>query len=173
MKNLLLTGFLLLHAAMTPAAGAAIDVGQGKQLFIDSRMIGRSEGIELRMNPAQKLGPIEFDDGKPLVDHVSRVFEDGGKIRLYVGHEGLTLLESDDAIHFRRAGVSIPGGILPTIFLDPHEADPGRRYKLFRVEAKPAVRPGDRWRVRQLFGRRHALHARPAACCRSLSTIRP
>jgi len=41
-------------------AGAAvpdpIDVGTEKQLLMDGRFIESSEGITLRMNPAQKMG---------------------------------------------------------------------------------------------------------------------
>ena len=123
------------------APGAPLDVGDRKQLFIDRRFIAKSEGIELRMNQAQKLGLIRDEHGQPLFSHVSRVLEDGGKIRLYLGAEGLSVVESDDGLHFRNMGVSIPGGILPTIFLDPHDPDPARRYKLFRVQSKPQFDP--------------------------------
>src|SRR5579871_2499274 len=129
-----------LLSATTLAADAPLDVSGKKQLFIDMRFIARSDRVEFRMNPAQKLGPLQDEQGRPLQGHVSRVIEDGGKIRLYIGAEGLTVLESDDALHFRRIG-EIPGGILPTIFLDPHEADPARRYKLFRLESKQTFDP--------------------------------
>ncbi|MCC6798435.1 MAG: hypothetical protein IT366_25195 [Candidatus Hydrogenedentes bacterium] len=109
------------------------DVGDRKQLFIDSRFIAKSENVELRVNPAQKMGRIVNENGEVLRNHVSRVLEDNGKIRLYIGADGLTVLESDDGIHFKGVG-SIPNGVLPTIFLDPHESDPAKKYKLFRVQ---------------------------------------
>lgn len=119
------------------AAEPPLEVDDRKQLFIDKRFIARSEGITLETNPAQKLGPILDGAGKPLLGHVSRVIEDQGKIRLYVGHDGVEIFESDDALHFKSTGRSIGGGIFSTIFLDPHDADPARRYKLFLLKSQP------------------------------------
>ncbi|MDZ4858200.1 MAG: hypothetical protein SGI88_04395 [Candidatus Hydrogenedentes bacterium] len=110
-----------------------IEIGSAKQLFIDHRFIAKSERIELRMNQAQKMGRILDEDGQYIRQHVSRVLEDNGKIRLYTGADTLNVLESDDGMNFKQVG-SIPNGVLPTIFLDPHESDPAKRYKLFRVE---------------------------------------
>lgn len=114
-------------------AEAPREIGSRKQLFIDKRFIASSENVELRMNPAQKLGLILDDNGQPSPEsgHTSRVMEDQGKIRLYVGAGDLTVLESDDGLRFRRTGITIGRGELPTIFLDPHDPDPARRYKLF------------------------------------------
>lgn len=115
-------------------ADGPIAIGSAKQLFVDGRFIAKSENIEFRLNQAQKMGRIVGEDGKPLHSHVSRVFEVDGKIRLYIGAEGLNVLESEDGIHFKRVG-EIPGGILPTVYLDPHETDPAKKYKLFRVDS--------------------------------------
>jgi hypothetical protein len=135
----ILAGFL---CCATGADGVEpLDIGDRKQLFFDRRMIAESHAIELRMNPAQKLGLVYDEQSQPLSGHVSRVLEDQGKIRLYLGAEGLTVYESDDGLHFRHTGTTIPGGILPTIFLDPQDADPARRYKLFRTEMKAAFDP--------------------------------
>jgi hypothetical protein len=125
---------LLLLAA--PPDTAPIDVADRKQLFIDSRFIADRDRVELRANPAQKLGLVRDETGQLLQGHVSRVIEDGGKIRLYLGAEAVDVLEleSDDGLRFRRMGVRLPGGVFPTIFLDPHEPDPSRKYKLFRLE---------------------------------------
>jgi len=129
--------FVVLALASSVAlADEPLDVGSRKQLFIDHRFIAASDRIELRTNPAQKLGQILGADGKPLSGHVSRVIEDGRKIRLYVGHEGVEIFESDDAIHFRSTGRSIGGGTFSTIFLDPHDPDPARRYKLFLLKSQ-------------------------------------
>ncbi|MBL9123752.1 MAG: hypothetical protein JNG90_08980 [Planctomycetaceae bacterium] len=112
-----------------------LDVGNRKQLFIDRRFIAQSERVELCTNPAQKLGQILSADGQPLLGHVSRVIEDQGQIRLYVGHEGVAIYKSDDGLHFTPTGRSIGGGIFSTIFLDPHDPEPSRRYKLFLLKA--------------------------------------
>jgi hypothetical protein len=122
------------------------EVGSRKQLFIDQRFIAESEGITLRTNPAQKLGQLLDGEGKPLMGHVSRVIEDGvikdgvmeagGKIRLYVGHGGVEIYESDDGLRFRSTGRSIGGGIFSTIFVDRHDPDPARRYKLFLLKSQ-------------------------------------
>lgn len=111
-----------------------VDVGDQKQLFIDRRFVAQSENVELRMNPAQKLGRLLDENGEPFQGHVSRVIEDQGKIKLYLGADSVTVLESDDCLHFRRTGVNIFGGIFSTIFLDPHDPDPAQRYKMFHVE---------------------------------------
>lgn len=113
------------------------DVGSRKQLFIDRRFIANSDRVALRTNPAQKLGQILDATGKPLMGHVSRVIEDQGKIRLYVGHEGVTIYESDDGLHFTATGKSIGGGSFSTIFLDPHDPNPAQRYKLFLLKSQP------------------------------------
>ncbi len=115
------------------AAPAPIDVSDQKQLFIDKRFIAESEHIELHANPAQKLGLVRDESGKPLQGHVSRVIEDRGKIRMYLGADDVSVLESDDGLQFKQTGTRLGGGIFPTIFLDPHETDPARRYKLFRL----------------------------------------
>ncbi len=127
--------FLLAVAVLT----APLDVSDQKQLFIDHRFIAESKNIHLHANAAQKLGLISDENGQPLQGHISRVIEDQGKIRLYLGADGLTVLESDDAQHFHRTG-TIPGGHFPTIFVDPHD-DPARRYKLFHLEFSPPFDP--------------------------------
>ncbi|RYD35603.1 MAG: hypothetical protein EOP86_08045, partial [Verrucomicrobiaceae bacterium] len=93
---------------VNPDAQAATDIGNRKQLFIDKRFIASSEGVELRLNQAQKLGLIQDENGNPSSEsgHTSRVIEDQGKIRLYIGAGDLTALESDDGIRFRRTGIT-------------------------------------------------------------------
>jgi hypothetical protein len=127
----------VLSTAVACAEEAPLDVGGRKQLFIDRRFMAESERVTLRTNPAQKLGQIMDADGKPLMGHVSRVIEDQGKIRMYVGHDGVAIFESDDGLHFRATGKSIGGGSFSTIFLDSHEANPQRRYKLFLLKSQP------------------------------------
>ncbi len=128
----LATGVLCVYA-FSAFAQSPLDISNRKQLFIDSRFIAKSENVELHVNPAQKMGRIVNEKGEFLRDHVSRVFEDNGKFHLYTGADHLNVLESEDGIHFKNVG-HIPNGILPTIFLDPHESDPAKKYKLFRVQ---------------------------------------
>lgn len=123
----------LLTLLLFAAPPDPIDVADRKQLFIDDRFIADRDRIELRANPAQKLGLVHDEKGEPLQGHVSRVIEEGGKIRLYLGAEDVAVLESDDGLRFRRRGATLNGGVFPTIFLDPHEPDPSKKYKLFRV----------------------------------------
>ncbi|HTM53325.1 MAG TPA: hypothetical protein VL175_04825 [Pirellulales bacterium] len=127
---------LVVFPTALACAETPLDVGNRKQLFIDQRFIAASERVTLRTNPAQKLGPILDADGKPLHGHVSRVIEDQNKIRMYVGHDGVAIFESDDGLHFKATGASIGGGSFSTIFLDPHEPNPERRYKLFLLKSQ-------------------------------------
>jgi len=128
---------LVMPTSLAMADETPWEVGSQKQLFIDQRFIAKSDRVTLRANPGQKLGLILDADGKPLLGHVSRVIEDQGKIRMYVGHDGVAIYESDDGLHFRATGRSIGGGSFSTIFLDPHDPDPTRRYKLFLLKSKP------------------------------------
>ena len=131
-----LCALILSSAAIVVADEIPLEVGNRKQLFIDQRFMAESEHVTLRTNPAQKLGQILDADNKPLMGHVSRVIDGGGKVRLYVGHDGVAIYESDDALHFRATGRSIGGGSFSTIFLDPHDPDPARLYKLFLLKSK-------------------------------------
>lgn len=118
-------------------AQSPLEVGSRKQLFMDQRFIAASKGVELHMNSAQKLGLILDEKGQPSSEsgHTSRVIEDQGRIHLYVGAGDLFVLESEDGLHFKRVGIPIGRGELPTIFLDLHDPDPARRYKLFWLQA--------------------------------------
>lgn len=118
----------------TLASPPPIDVADRKQLFIDDRFIADRDRIELRMNPAQKLGLLRDEKGEPLQGHINRVIEDSGKVRLYLGAEGAEVFESDDGQRFRRTGVKVASGQFPTILLDTHERDPAKKYKLFYLE---------------------------------------
>ena len=128
-----MTPTLVLLATLA-APPAPVDVGDRKQLFIDDRFLAARDRVELRVNPPQKLGPLKDSDGRPFRGHVARVIDDGGKARLYLGHEDVQILESGDGLTFRRTGQKLPGGQFPTPFLDPHEPDPAKRSKLFHLE---------------------------------------
>lgn len=125
---------MVMIAACLVLLAVPIDVGDRKQLFLDERFIAEKERIELRANPPQKLGPLKDDKGQPLRGHIARVLDIDGKARLYLGHEDVQILESDDGLAFRRTGAKPIGGQFPTIFHDPHETDPNKRYKLFHLE---------------------------------------
>jgi hypothetical protein len=123
----------LLVSLALAAPPAPVDIGDRKQLFIDDRFIAERQRVVLRANPPQKLGLLRDEEGRPLQGHIARVIDDGGKARLYLGHEDVQVLESDDGLAFRRTGVKLSGGQFPMIFLDPHEEDPARKYKLFHL----------------------------------------
>ncbi len=130
--------FVLLALGASPTP---IQVGEQKQLFIDERFIADKDRIELHPHPPQKLGFLRDEKGEPFQGHISRVIEDGKKVRLYLGAEDVQILESDDGLHFRRTGARLPGGQFPTLFLDPHERDPAKKYKLFHLEFSPPFDP--------------------------------
>lgn len=126
-----LQAFLLL---VIGASSAPMDVGGRKQLFIDHQFISEHQRVALHVNPPQKLSPLRDEKGVLYQGHISRVIDDGGKAKLYLGHKNVQILESDDGLNFRRTGATLPGGLFPTVFLDPHEQDPAKKYKLFHLE---------------------------------------
>ena len=125
-----------LYLAATP-----LDVSDQKQLFIDRQFIAESDRVELVTNPAQKLGTIEDQDGNRLQGHVSRVIDDNGTVRLYLGADSVEVYESQDGLRFKRTGTHISGGGFTTLFLDPHDPDPARRYKRFHLAFSPPFDP--------------------------------
>lgn len=120
-----------LLAALPVLADAPINVAGRKQLFIDRRFIASADNIELHVNQAQKLGALCDEKGEPLQGHISRVIDEDGKVKLYLGADSVEVLESDDGLRFHRTGVKIGGGGFTTIFVDPHERDRSRKYKIF------------------------------------------
>jgi hypothetical protein len=135
------TGLLFFVGIVAGAFGDTFDVGGEKQLFIDSRFIAESENLALVMNPAQKLGPIFDERGQRIHGHVSGAWTVGEKVRLYVGADDLILYESDDGTRFTRTAVTIPHGIFPTVFIDEHDPEPTRRYKLFWIQCGATFDP--------------------------------
>ena len=130
-----LAGFLLAFTQILGSAhGAPFEIAGSKQLFIDKRFIAASDNVLLHMNQGQKLGPILDEQGHRIQGHVSGVYEDQGKIRLYIGADDLAVYESDDGQRFTRTNINIPNGIFPTLFIDTHDPDPTRKYKLFWIQ---------------------------------------
>lgn len=127
-------GWLFLVGLQIAAVADPLAVGGRKQLFIDDRFIARQENVVLTMNPAQKLGPITDATGARIYGHVSRVWEEGGKVRLYVGADRVDLYESEDGQHFVKTAITVDGGIATTLYRDDHDPDPARRYKKFWVD---------------------------------------
>lgn len=118
-----------------------VTIAGHKQLFIDKRFMAAYDNVGLRMNPGQKLGPLVDEQGQRLMGHVSGVWEEHGRVRLYLGADDLAVYESDDGLRFKRLDVTIPHGFFPTVFIDPHESDPRRRYKLFYLQWKDPFDP--------------------------------
>lgn len=121
----------------TLLAVAPIDVSDQKQLLIDQRFISESDRLELRTNPEQKLGKILDRDGNPLQGHISRVIDDQGTVKLYLGADSVDVYESQDGLHFKETGTRLSGGHFTTIFLDEHAPDPAQRYKSFYLKFSP------------------------------------
>jgi hypothetical protein len=137
----MLLRILMLVQCIAAAAVAPFDVSDRKQLFIDRRFVADSANVELHVNQAQKLGLLRDEKGEPFQGHLSRVIEDGGKVRMYLGADSIEMLESDDGLAFRRTDVKLGGGGFNTIFVDPHDPDPSRKYKLFHLEFSPPFDP--------------------------------
>ena len=136
-----LLALVVLPLSLLAGEDSPQDVGSRKQLFIDERFIAQSDRVTPQTNPGQKLGQILDGDGQPLMGHVSRVIEDQGKIRMYIGHDGVAIYESDDGLRFTATGRSIGGGTFSTIFLDPHDPKPEQRYKLFLLKHQSPFNP--------------------------------
>ncbi|WP_373651076.1 hypothetical protein [Schlesneria sp. DSM 10557] len=122
-------------------ASSPIDVAGAKQLFLDRRFIAESERVTLQTNPAQKVGMILDGEGKPIQGHISRVIDDQGTVKLYLGADSVDIYESADGLHFKAAGSRLSGGHFTTIFLDEHTPDATQRYKLFHLEFSPPFDP--------------------------------
>lgn len=127
------------------------DVSNRRQLFIDNRFIAGGKNYELRMNPAQKMGPvIERKEGM-RTGHVLSVFTDDGRYKMYYGvyaqQRSIAYAESTDGLHWTRPNLGLvdEGGNkqnnliyrerenkpeIANVFLDPWDIS-SRRYKMF------------------------------------------
>jgi hypothetical protein len=123
------------------ATAEPLDVGARKQLFIDTRFIASSENIELRANPAVKLGPLFDTAGTRMNGHVSQVMDLDGTVRMYVGADSVTIYESQDGLNFTNTGRQVRGGVFTTVFLDHREPDPAKRYKIFWLVLSQTFNP--------------------------------
>jgi hypothetical protein len=92
---------------ITVVATVPSNLSDQKQLFIDRELVEASSHIASRVNPAQKLGPKLDKRGKPIECFVSRVVDGQRMARLYLGADGVEVLESKDGLHFVRTGVNI------------------------------------------------------------------
>jgi hypothetical protein len=130
MRSTTMLLFVILTLVQRSIAGEVINVADNKQLFIDGKLIAKSAKIKLQTNPAQKLGRITDDVGKPYQGYVDKILDVDGKTRLYLGAHCAEMIESSDGLKFRRTAIKFTGEF-PTIVLDEHDSDPARRYKLF------------------------------------------
>lgn len=129
------------------------DVGSRKQLFMDSKFIESSRGIEIKMNPPIKSGPIlvpETEIEGHRVGTFGTVLEVDGQYRLYYialpmgfaqsdSYVPNLLAVSDDGINWKREKVglieyqgskdnNLVGISVATFFIDPSESN-GYRFK--------------------------------------------
>ncbi len=116
---------IILACGLTPLRSAGpIDVGSRKQLFVDTKLIAQSRGIELTMNvPAKMNQPVLANDipweGEPgaSIGFYSSVIKEGDKIRVWGSGKALlpvrtepdgpvthllAYAESSDGIHFTK-----------------------------------------------------------------------
>ena len=107
MRSIAVVPIMSFLLALSALADIPIEIGSGKQLFIDYRFVARSENVSMSMNQAQKLGMIQMEDGSHVAAYPSRAIDAGGRIRLYAGADGVSILESEDGIRFRHTGQSI------------------------------------------------------------------
>jgi hypothetical protein len=132
-----LLAMLLFH--LPAHADESIPIGGRKQLFIDRRFVAAGEGIELVANPADKLGLVTDEQGAPLTGFISRIVGDGNRIRMQLGHDSISVLESEDGFRFRNTGISYNAGGFTTLLDDPR--DPPRRFKLFGLRLSQPFHP--------------------------------
>lgn len=157
-----------LSLAGSCAAEGPLQVGARKQLFFDRRFIAASENVALRVNPAQKLGPVFKTEKTPWEFHpgqVAAVFEDGGVFKMYYGAytpvgRAVAYAESKDGVHWNRPALGLvnvegntnnnlivtdQGSMTPevaSVFLDP-KAPADRRYVLFMGKWKEPHDPNE------------------------------
>ena len=159
-------------ALVTPLhlLAGVVDIGAGKQIFIDTKFVEEPQGVVLRMNQPVKHGPVllgtnSWENG--IVTGAGTVIEDGGRFRVWYtacpasGHPlapfRLCYAESTDGIHWVKPNLGIyewegskANNIIMDsniengggIFLDP-KAPPAQRYKLLaRLSEKALAKPG-------------------------------
>ena len=135
-------------AGLDAFADEAIDVGSGKQLFIDDRFIAASEGITLVLNPARKEGVVlrpERPWESKRVGAYSSVVEYEGKYIMWYDassfeSRNVCYAESDDGVHWRRPVCNVAEfegsrennivlkNAVGAVFLDEH-GEPEERFK--------------------------------------------
>ena len=142
-------------------------------LELDFRPLDSPSGVELRLQPAERIGPLVEAD-KPWEDGsgvcITTVFRDGGIFRGWgspmttsgppPGHRFFYYLESHDGLTWRRPNLgifnfqgsranNILGPKLPTanIFIDP-SAPAAERYKLVRMGIEGGIsQDGLHWKM--------------------------
>jgi hypothetical protein len=103
-----------------------LDVGGRRQLFLDGRLIARSENVRVVMNPARATGEVLLAHDQPheqqaahaRIGSYSSVRREGGKFRLWWFHSvdrrdgdlrqrRVCYAESDDGLHFRKPALGL------------------------------------------------------------------
>ena len=109
-------------ALVTPLhlLAGVVDIGAGKQIFIDTKFVEEPQGVVLRMNQPVKHGPVllgtnSWENG--IVTGAGTVIEDGGRFRVWYtacpasGHPlapfRLCYAESTDGIHWVKPNLGI------------------------------------------------------------------
>lgn len=145
MTAMLLPSLLLCGAALEP-----IDVDDGRQLLLDHRFLAESQGIELRVHPPVKRGPVVVRDrpweGKDIGFCVSVAEYEGRYMMWYMARTAdgairQCLALSDDGVRWEKPSLGVvefegsrdnnivlDGIIETTVFVDPVAA-PEARFK--------------------------------------------
>lgn len=111
-------GAAALFGAVPPLAAPpppAIDVGGRIQMFVDDRLVARSTGVSLQLNPPEEKG-IALQLNRAYETSASTYFtalkDEQGKVRLYYrgragGKEATLMAISNDGVNFSRPNLNV------------------------------------------------------------------
>jgi hypothetical protein len=123
----------LIPLGILPAA-EPLDIGTHKQLLVDDYIIDRMIRVTRELGQVTKAnnGKPVFTDGR----FYGTVLYDQQRFKLWYREHGKTgygLAESNDGIHFTKqaklTGLNFAGDFTLSVEIDPHDKDPGHRYK--------------------------------------------
>ncbi|MDO8587009.1 MAG: hypothetical protein Q7T82_08205 [Armatimonadota bacterium] len=136
------------RAAETPVA-----LGSQRHMFIDDMLVSNRQNVTFRVHPPE-LRTTMLRDERPWenISEYSCVIDDNRKeYKMYYGNtgklNGVCLVTSKDGINWERPtlgihefdgskenNIVIDGVSTGSVFFDPHDPDPSRRYKYFACQ---------------------------------------
>lgn len=136
-----------------------VKVGSEAQLFVDGYLVAEQSGVQFRVHPLEKYA------GNPLIrpaageDYVlvyGSALREGTRWRMwYTNNQGLACAESPDGLAWKRAG---PNPLTKghrgrsdtaTVFLNPDQSDPQRKYLGYVMEYRYPDKNGVRETLRE------------------------